>query len=651
MTHDPPELDQLLAGLCDDDLSAAERARLAALLRNDVAARARYLEWVDLHACLAQEMENRTALATAEALARGTPAPAAATRAEPAARRSLAWVGLALAASLFVAAFFLSGRGERPLRTPELGVIATAQQLEWGDPSLPISAGDKIFPGHYLLRAGQVQFHLKNGVEITVHAPANMSLVDAKTLQLTEGRLVARVPEAAIGFRVTTPNTDVVDLGTEFGVSVEENGSTEIHVAEGVVVARSSSSSGVVPIVGREAGRVDFELREVSPIPFDSSRFPGFSAAPAPAAFSHPSNHEPMPRDARIVFLGDEAISQETSLLLVSRAFADAGFPVRPRLYNAGLTFEMLFSEENYERYVGRFRPTHAFIVFGPEIARHSNEYMMPPERFRDAITKMVDRLEQDGVQPIVATGFPLGQQHPDGQQRLDEYNRFLRALAAERGYRLADLEAAFLASSSRLDLLARNGFEPSFDGHRLMAQSFLAVMGWPELRAPMTLDLSPLPGILTEWQVLGWPREQPLDAAAVAALSPDARWQTVHLPQSIDRYSQRLPHPSHSDIARDRLRGFATHLVRLGRERTVGLARLPSAAEREAVLNVGGTIQSVWLNGEHVFDVTRGPTRGRHAGFERLPIRLQAGENTIIVDAKVSFFVSVTDTFDWPVP
>jgi hypothetical protein len=254
-------------------------------------------------------------------------------------------------------------------------------------------------------------------------------------------------------------------------------------------------------------------------------------------------------------------------------------------------------------------------------------------------------------VQPILATGYPLSAEHEAGQQRLDAYNRFLRTLARERNYRLADLEAAFRGAAHRPDLLARNGFEPTFEGQRLIAQEWLGVMGWPEVRTPATLHLAPLPGLLSEWRVLGWPREQALDAAAVAALRPDASWQTVHLPQSIDRYSQRWPHPSHSDIARDRLRGFATHLVRLNRERTVGVTRMQSAADHDAVLNVGGTLQAVWLNGQQVFDIAQAATRGRQAGFERLPIRLRAGENTIVVDAKVSFFVSVTDTHDWPLP
>ena len=497
-----------------------------------------------------------------------------------------------------------------------------------------------------------MQIRLVNGVEVILHAPADMTLVDAKSIQLRAGRLVARVPEEGIGFRVTTPNTDVVDLGTEFGVSVEENGSTEIHVAEGVVVARSASSSGVVPIVGHEAGRVDWELREVSPIPFDSSRFPSLGKQPTSEISAPPLSVEPLPLHSRVVFLGDEAVSQETFLLLMSQALSQAGFAEKPRLFNAGLTFELFFDEENYQRYVGRFRPTHAFVMFGAEISRFSNQYLVTPAAFEAALLKMVERLEQDGVEPIIATGYPLGSEHVEGQRRLDDYNKVLRKLAAQRGYRLADLESVFHeATTNRLDLLTRNGFEPTFEGNRQIAHVCLSAMGWPELRVADKLELSALPGILPVWKVFGWPREKTLDAQAVALLKPDETWQTVPLPQPIDRYSQRWQHPSHSDIARDRMRGFATHLVRLNRERTVAVGLIEEEAARKAVLNVGGTTLAVWLNGQPVFQRAQAAVRGRHAGYERLPVQLQAGENILVVEATVSFFVSVTDNFDWPLP
>jgi hypothetical protein len=49
------------------------------------------------------------------------------------------------------------------------------------------------------------------------------------------GRLTARVPRAALGFTVLSPGGKVVDLGTEFGLSVEEGGATTVRVFDGLV--------------------------------------------------------------------------------------------------------------------------------------------------------------------------------------------------------------------------------------------------------------------------------------------------------------------------------------------------------------------------------------------------------------------------------
>jgi hypothetical protein len=63
---------------------------------------------------------------------------------------------------------------------------------------------------------------------------------------LGRGTLTARVPPQAIGFTVVTPISRVVDLGTEFDVSVEDSGRTETLVREGRVVL-SSERVGELP--------------------------------------------------------------------------------------------------------------------------------------------------------------------------------------------------------------------------------------------------------------------------------------------------------------------------------------------------------------------------------------------------------------------
>ena len=63
------------------------------------------------------------------------------------------------------------------------------------------------------------------------------------------GKLAAEVPKAAIGFTVQTPQAVVVDLGTDFGVSVDAQGVTEAHVFAGTVevAARAPAAEPAQP--------------------------------------------------------------------------------------------------------------------------------------------------------------------------------------------------------------------------------------------------------------------------------------------------------------------------------------------------------------------------------------------------------------------
>lgn len=643
MTPNYEELDRLAAGMCDDELSEADLARLAELLDGDAAAQKRYLELVDLHATLALEMECISVTKVGQALAA---TPASEPEARPMRRRWL--VGTLMAASLLLCFWLMTDR-----RTPEpfddaFAELTHVEGVEWADAAHPKTIGGRLPAGMLELRAGKAGLLLDNGIELELKSPASIELLDPKTVRLHYGQLNARVPDDGIGFRIATAKADIVDLGTEFGVSVEENGSMEIHVAEGVVVARSTSSSGVVPILRREAGRVEADWPEIIPIPFDPSRFSFIRQGQE--LVEKLQGLEPIPLDSRMVFLGDETVSRETSLLLMSQAFAE--LPDKPRLFNAGLAFPLFYEEDDYQHYVARFQPTHVVIVFGPEVAWHDNRHLLRPERFEEAIRRLVSRLEADDIEPILCTGYPLGPQYPDGQIRLNAYNRFLRKLALEGGYRLVDVEAAFRrATNERMTLLVPNGREPTFEGHQVFTTALLRTLGWPQLTVPNTLDLVTLPGILPDWHIRPWPKEEPLESDIVRSFNLDDSWQQVTLPLPIDAFSRRWPNPTHSNICRERLRGFVNSLTRGGRERLVGMSTLTEEAERDAVLNVGGTLIAVWINGEQVFKRNRQHWQGQHAGFDRVPIRLQPGENVIVVDAHVSFFLSITPTHDWPLP
>ena len=121
--------------------------------------------------------------------------------------------------------------------------------------------GDRLAAGTLNLRQGAAEIQLVNGVQILVEAPTVMELVDAGSSVLHAGRMVARVPRTGAGYSVDTPKARFVDLGTEFGVSVEPSRETVAQVFDGVVVAelKGSDTSGKRHrrIVAGETVRID----------------------------------------------------------------------------------------------------------------------------------------------------------------------------------------------------------------------------------------------------------------------------------------------------------------------------------------------------------------------------------------------------------
>jgi hypothetical protein len=61
---------------------------------------------------------------------------------------------------------------------------------------------------------------------------------------LFHGRIYAVVPEEAHGFTVMAGNSKIVDLGTEFGVEVDDRSNTQLHVTKGKTLLFSGFKTG-----------------------------------------------------------------------------------------------------------------------------------------------------------------------------------------------------------------------------------------------------------------------------------------------------------------------------------------------------------------------------------------------------------------------
>ena len=96
-------------------------------------------------------------------------------------------------------------------------------------------SGSLLEAGTYRLDAGTVELVFNRGARVTLQGPSSFEIKRTDLLHVSSGNLVAKIPEEAIGFTITTDEAEVVDLGTEFGLRVGEGRQTEVHVIEGLV--------------------------------------------------------------------------------------------------------------------------------------------------------------------------------------------------------------------------------------------------------------------------------------------------------------------------------------------------------------------------------------------------------------------------------
>lgn len=126
------------------------------------------------------------------------------------------------------------------------GVLKSQSQL--------FDLNDILLSGRAYTFDGRVlRLEMKSGTSVLVAGPATFQLLSQNGFQLQQGILTADVPQQAIGFAVDTPTLKVIDLGTRFGVHVDEKGSTETHVFQGLV----NCFSGVVKNQNRQPRRLE----------------------------------------------------------------------------------------------------------------------------------------------------------------------------------------------------------------------------------------------------------------------------------------------------------------------------------------------------------------------------------------------------------
>jgi hypothetical protein len=157
----------------------------------------------------------------------------------PLKKNSLMTVIFTLAAMLIVVAsiHFLPKKTSRPVAS-----ITGHYNANWSGAGEVILTGSRLWNDErqYRLDRGVAKITFDSGAVILVEAPAQLHFINENEL-FFQGSMTAQVPLAAHGFKIHTSYSEVVDLGTEFGLYADDNES-RLHVLNGKVKLSESSS-------------------------------------------------------------------------------------------------------------------------------------------------------------------------------------------------------------------------------------------------------------------------------------------------------------------------------------------------------------------------------------------------------------------------
>jgi hypothetical protein len=266
-----PHDDQLLTLIDGEPTDALN------LLRDDPAARRRYLDLVALQIMLHEKLEGEQKVAGVQGSGFGvqrenskfeTRNSKQKITAQPrfAAGESSSFVfrvpsfiaAVAAIIALALTAWFLFSPEPRTLNPEPSAVPAAAVAMlsdlsadaTFADAAEPMKLGGDLSRGSLDLVSGTAQVMFRSGAVVDLIGPCSLEMTGNNRGFLRRGTLTAFVSEPARGFTVEAPRgVKVVDLGTRFLMSVDSADNTELVVLEGLV-----QLSGVNPADPLKAG-------------------------------------------------------------------------------------------------------------------------------------------------------------------------------------------------------------------------------------------------------------------------------------------------------------------------------------------------------------------------------------------------------------
>ena len=287
----PDDFEELLGRFADRVATDEEISRFSRLLRDNAAARVCYLDYTDLESRLIFKHIPPPELHNTDVVAPAAASDSSALTPRP--QSLLNWASrhpkgpaFAIAATVLIAALvvmgltpvsqWLAGDGKNaeerqpaaPATSEFVAILNNSHKAKWLDGTRPRLKDPRLKVGRRLaIASGLIEVKYYTGAKVVIEGPAefyvgpkdeggrqkdegseghpsSFILHPSNSGYLAFGKLVARVEgKKAQGFAIETPQATVVDWGTEFAVTVDEDSVVHAHVLEGKVQIQTTGES------------------------------------------------------------------------------------------------------------------------------------------------------------------------------------------------------------------------------------------------------------------------------------------------------------------------------------------------------------------------------------------------------------------------
>ena len=145
-----------------------------------------------------------------------------------------------------------SAGGTQPQEITLAG-FATVRRLlniEWTNKDKALAVGDTIPAGILSFEKGVAEIDMFCGARLVIEGPAQLDMQSDWLVHCIAGRVRAQVPPAAQGFIIKAADKEIVDLGTEFVLEVNEHAS-RVQVIDGKIRIQESGATSRELITGQ----------------------------------------------------------------------------------------------------------------------------------------------------------------------------------------------------------------------------------------------------------------------------------------------------------------------------------------------------------------------------------------------------------------